>query len=62
MGARGETWAWVCVAVLCAVGVASAADTANEVPFVAGQPLPACKPNEGWTLVQRSATYKTVSE
>lgn len=56
----------LCVAVgLCAVcgGTwAAAAGMADEIPFVEGQPLPAARPGEGWTLVRKPATYKTVTE
>jgi len=54
--------AWLGFVCAVCVGYLPAAETPDEVPFVDGQPLPAARPNEGWTLVRRPAVHRTVTE
>ena len=51
-----------CLAFGMLVSNGFAAELPDEVPFVDGQGVPPARPNEGWKLVCKSATYKTVSE
>lgn len=58
-----KRWGMCCiVAALVASANIFAADQADEVPFEEGKEPPACKPGEGWCLVTKPATYKTVSK